>query len=84
MAHLLVMTERQKERKIQAEKDLDLEKEIVDWIDKVLHKRPPVEDEENYTKFIKYAKYVIFKAFVKRDITEGWLKQKVIWLEQDL
>ena len=53
MAHLLVETERQKQRKIQAEKDMDLEREIVDWIDKVLHTRPPAEDEETYKKFIK-------------------------------
>ena len=53
MSHKIVLTERQKQRAIQAEKDKQLEVDIMEWISKVLHKRPPVEDEENYTKFIK-------------------------------
>ena len=53
MPHQGEMTEKQKQRKIQAQQDLDMEKHIIDWIDKVLHQRPPAEDEENYIKFIK-------------------------------
>ena len=53
MSHHIVMTERQKQRQIQAEKDKELELHIMEWIEKVLHKRPQVSDEENYTKFIK-------------------------------
>jgi hypothetical protein len=49
------MTEKQKQRAIQAKADLELEKNIVDWIEKVIHQRPPVEDEESYTKYIRRA-----------------------------
>jgi hypothetical protein len=53
MSQLLRTTEKQKQRAIQAEKDKELEKEIMVWIEKVLHTRPAVDDEESYTKFIK-------------------------------
>ena len=53
MSHHLVMTEKQKQRQIQAEKDKEMEIHIMEWIEKVLHKKPAVTDEENYTKFIK-------------------------------
>ena len=53
MPHQGEMTEKQKQRLEQAKQDLEMEKHIIDWIDKVLHKRPAIEDEENYIKFIK-------------------------------
>ena len=53
MAHHIERTEKQRLREVQAKEDLELEKKIIDWIDTVLHERPPVEDEESYTKFIK-------------------------------
>ena len=53
MSEPVEITQKQKDRQIGHQKDLQLEKHIIEWIDKVLHKRPPREDEENYTKFIK-------------------------------
>ena len=53
MAHHKEMTEKQKQRLQQAKDDLEMEKQIIDWIDKVLHQRPTAEDEETYIKFIK-------------------------------
>ena len=53
MAHRMELTEKQKQRQVQAKQDLEMEKNIIDWIDRVLHTRPPMEDEENYIKFIK-------------------------------
>jgi molybdenum cofactor biosynthesis enzyme len=53
MSHHVEVTDKQKQRKIQAQQDLEMEKHIIDWIDNILHQRPPAEDEENYIKFIK-------------------------------
>ena len=53
MAHRMEMTDKQKERQEIAKHDKELEHEIIEWIDKVLHKRPAIEDEEHYIQFIK-------------------------------
>ena len=53
MAHKGEMTEKQKQRIEQAKQDLEMEHQIIEWIDKVLHKRPAIEDEEHYIQFIK-------------------------------
>ena len=53
MAHKGEVTEKQKQRIEQAKKDLEMEHQIIEWIDQVLHKRPPIEDEEHYIQFIK-------------------------------
>ena len=60
MAHKGEMTEKQKLRQIQAQQDLEMEKNIIDWIEKVLHERPAITDEENYIKFIKWVKQHYF------------------------
>ena len=56
MAHKGEMTEKQKQRIEQAKQDLEMEHQIIEWIDKVLHKRPAIEDEEHYIQFIKWVK----------------------------
>ena len=62
MARKMEMTEKQKLRQIQAQQDLEMEKNIIDWIERVLHTRPAITDEENYIKFIKWAKQANAKS----------------------
>ena len=57
MAHHQEVTEKQKQRFEQAKKDLEMEHDVIEWIDQVLHKRPVIEDEEHYTQFIKWVKH---------------------------
>ena len=53
MPHAGEITEKQKQRQEQAKLDLEMEHQIIEWIDKVLHKRPAIEDEEHYIEFVK-------------------------------
>ena len=53
MSHHREVTEKQKQRQEQAKQDLEMEHQIIEWIDKVLHTRPAIEDEVHYIQFIK-------------------------------
>ena len=56
MSHHREVTEKQKQRQEQAKQDLEMEHQIIEWIDKVLHTRPAIEDEVHYIQFIKWVK----------------------------
>ena len=47
------MTANQKQRLVQHQLDLDMEADVVAWIERVIHRKPATDSEEDYEKFIK-------------------------------
>ena len=83
MPHAGEVTEKQKQRQEQAKLDLEMEHQIIEWIDKVLHKRPAIEDEEHYIQFIKWVKHHQSTHPSFRSIFSGFGKDKPVLFKLD-
>ena len=47
------MTANQKQRLVQHQLDLEMEADVVAWIEGMIHRKPATDSEEDYEKFIK-------------------------------